>query len=169
MNLVNIIFYSLEVVAAAAALGILLTRNVFYGVLLLIVCLLSLAGIYVVAFAEFVAVTQVLVYVGGVLVLIIFGIMLTAKISGRPIMSKNRLWFIGVMPGSVVFLSLTKLFSDYSFEHKGTLQHPYPLEKIGALFMTEYLLPFEVIGVLLLIALIAAAITASLAQIKLDR
>jgi NADH-quinone oxidoreductase subunit J len=52
----------------------------FHGALLLITCLLALAGIYVIAFAEFVAVTQILVYAGGILVVIIFGIMLTTNL-----------------------------------------------------------------------------------------
>ncbi|HPH47169.1 MAG TPA: NADH-quinone oxidoreductase subunit J, partial [Chryseolinea sp.] len=69
MTVLNFIFYFLEAVAALSAISIIFIRNVFYGALLLITCLLALAGIYVLAFAEFIAVTQILIYAGGILVI----------------------------------------------------------------------------------------------------
>ena len=83
MNIAQFMFYFFEAFAAISAIALIFIKNVFYGALLLIICLLCLAGIYIMAFAEFIAVTQILVYAGGILVVIIFGIMLTTKISGN--------------------------------------------------------------------------------------
>src|SRR6188768_2149670 len=99
MKGLDLLFYSLEVLAFASALCILFTKNVFYAALLLIICLLSIAGIYIMANAEFLAVTQILIYAGGVLVLIIFGVMLTTRISGKPLVVKNDNWFAGSLVG----------------------------------------------------------------------
>ena len=65
------IFYFFETVAALSAISLIFIRSVFYGALLVIVCLLAVAGIFVLAFAEFLAVTQILVYAGGILVVIL--------------------------------------------------------------------------------------------------
>ena len=67
-------FYIFAFIAVAAALGILFARRLFHAALLLLVCFLAVAGIYAISFAEWVAVTQILVYAGGVVVIIIFGI-----------------------------------------------------------------------------------------------
>jgi NADH:ubiquinone oxidoreductase subunit 6 (subunit J) len=97
MTLATFMLYFFEAIAAAAAIAIVLVRNVFYGALLLIVCLLALAGIYVLAFAEFVAVTQILIYAGGILVIIIFGIMLTTRIADKPLKVEHANIFSGLL------------------------------------------------------------------------
>ena len=73
MNITVFMLYFFEIAAALSAVSLIFIRHVFYGALLMVICLLSVAGLYVLMFAEFVAVTQVLVYAGGVLVIIIFG------------------------------------------------------------------------------------------------
>jgi NADH:ubiquinone oxidoreductase subunit 6 (subunit J) len=163
MSIPNFMFYFFEVLAAIAAFGVLFTRNVFYGALMLIVCLLSIAGIYVLSFAEFIAVTQILVYAGGILVVIIFGIMLTTKISGKPLLVASRNWFAAVITGSFFFGLLTRLFSMETFPGTEPVQQigSNTLQSFGALLLTDFLLPFEIAGVLLLLALIGAAVTAS--------
>jgi NADH:ubiquinone oxidoreductase subunit 6 (chain J) len=79
MSLFNLIFYALILMTAGAALFMIITNNVLHAALGLIVCLLGMAGIFAVMGAEFLAVTQIMVYAGGVIVLIIFGIMLTNR------------------------------------------------------------------------------------------
>ena len=95
MNMTTLLFYIFEAVAALSSIALIFIRNVFYGALFFIACLLALAGIYVLAFAEFIAVTQILVYAGGILVVIIFGIMLTTKISGKPLVVEHAYDFQG--------------------------------------------------------------------------
>src|SRR5207253_2250665 len=83
MSIQQIVYYFFLFLAAGSALGILFIKNVFKGALLLLICLLSIASLYVFMFAEFVAVTQIMIYAGGVVIVIIFGIMLTTRLSGE--------------------------------------------------------------------------------------
>ncbi|HEU5292027.1 MAG TPA: NADH-quinone oxidoreductase subunit J [Cyclobacteriaceae bacterium] len=164
MSAITFIFYAFEILAAISAVAILFVKNVFYGALLLIVCLLSIAGIYVISNAEFIAVTQILIYAGGVLVLIIFGVMLTTRISGKPLVVKNDHWLAGILVGLSFLTGLMVLFSSVSFYSNNqtpTDLHYTKLNKIGILLMTDYVFPFEVAGVLLLAALLGAAVVAS--------
>jgi len=164
MTAASSIFYSFEIIAAFSAASILFTRNVFYAALLLIVCLISLAGIYVLAFAEFVAVTQILIYAGGVLVLIIFGVMLTSKFSGKPLAVQNQYEVRGILIGLSLFTVMCLLLSQAQyFKHEPvTTDRSFTtINQIGVLLMSDYMLPFEITGILLLIALIGAAVVAS--------
>lgn len=164
MKPVMIIFYVLEVLAGLSAISILFTRNVFYGALFLIVCLLSISGIFILVNAEFLAVTQILIYTGGVLLLIVFGVMVTSKILGKPLVVNNKYWLLGCILGASVITTLPKLFSDakfYSNNSAITAEGNNSINQIGILFMTDYVLPFEVTGILLLIALIGAAVSIS--------
>jgi len=162
MNIVSTIFYFLEAVAALAAIGILIVRNVFYAALLLLVTLLCVAGIYVLSFAEFIAVTQILVYAGGILVLIIFGIMLTSRISGKPLMVSNKYWLGAMLAGGFFFVLLVNLFLKQSYASSVGVPAPgNTIQQVGVSLMSDFILPFEVAGILLLVALVGAAITAS--------
>ena len=164
-----LIFYFFEVAAAVSAISLIFIRNVFYGALLLIGCLLALAGIYVLAFAEFIAVTQILVYAGGILVVILFGIMLTTKISGKPLVVEHNNKFSGALTG-ISFLVLIV----YSLLKETFTVGPTPdgfgdfdqLQIIGIELMNDFVLPFEIAGILLLVALIGASVIASSANSK---
>jgi NADH:ubiquinone oxidoreductase subunit 6 (subunit J) len=160
MTLYLIIFYFFEAAAAVGALSLVFVRNVFYGALLLIVCLLSVAALYVLAFAEFVAVTQIMVYAGGVLVLIIFGIMLTARLGKKPLVVEHG----NTITASLTCLALFVLLAYYlNFVPVTTsdAMNTATIETIGINLMTSHLIPFELAGILLLVALIGAAVIAS--------
>ncbi len=166
MSIITIMFYFFEILAAVSAVALLFIRNVFYGALLLIVCLLSVAGIYVLTFAEFIAVTQILVYAGGILVVIIFGIMLTTKISGKPLAVENANWFSAIIAGGFFFGLLSTLFLDQTFPISEPIKSASTntMQIFGVLLMTDFLLPFEIAAILLLITLVGAAITASITK-----
>lgn len=169
MSLVSFMFYFFEAIAALSAIVLVLVRNVFYGALLLIVCLLALAGIYVIAFAEFVAVTQILIYAGGILVVIIFGIMLTTRISEKPLTVEHTNVFSGIMVAIGFFSLLVYVLSNESFpQHLASAptNHFSHANTIGISLMTTYMLPFEIAGLLLLIALVAASVIASTIKSK---
>jgi NADH:ubiquinone oxidoreductase subunit 6 (subunit J) len=163
MSLLNFIFYCLEAIAAIAAISMVFIRNVFYGALLLITCLIALAGVYVLAFAEFIAVTQILIYAGGILVVIIFGIMLTSKISGKPLVVEHANLFSGTLVGLSFFCLLVYFLSAQKFNVFSTAK-PSPetsFHTFGIGLMSDFVLPFEIAGILLLIALIGAAVISS--------
>lgn len=159
----SIMLYLLEAVAALAALGILLVRNVFHAALLLIVCLLALAGIFILYHAEFIAVTQILIYAGGVLVLITFGVMLTSRITGKPLAVKNQ-YVLSASLISLFFAALLiLLFSrqDFYQSESGKFLAQNPIPQIGISLMSDYVLVFEVTGILLLVTLLGAAVAAT--------
>lgn len=157
-------FYILAFLSVSAAAGILLTRQLFHGALMLLVSLLCIAGIYVVSMAELVAITQILVYAGGVVVIIIFGIMLTSRISGKPLEVANNNWFAGILVGISLMTLLISLVTRENFGATGVFE-PNPhftiINQLGIALMTDYLLPFEVAGILLLISLAGAAVSAA--------
>jgi NADH:ubiquinone oxidoreductase subunit 6 (subunit J) len=169
MTLVSILFYFFVIVAGGATLALAFTRNVLYGALLLIVCLLALAGIYILAFAEFVAVTQILIYAGGILVIIIFGIMLTSKISEKPLVVEHSYMFSGILVAATCFTMLLYVLSQESFPTQNNQQPTTtisPIETVGVSLFSKYMLPFEIAGVLLLISLIGASVIASTINLK---
>jgi NADH:ubiquinone oxidoreductase subunit 6 (subunit J) len=159
MSLAATFYYFFGVLAALSALGVLLTKHVFYGALLTIVCLLALAGIYILAFAEFVAIAQILIYAGGILVVILFGIMLTSKISGKPLMVTNRNIFAGALAAVSLFILLVTQFKELALP--AGPPNPAGITQIGVNLMTVFVLPFEIAGILLLVALLGAAATAT--------
>ena len=116
--------------------------------------------LYVLSFAEFLAVTQVLVYAGGVLVVIIFGIMLTTKISGRPLVVKNRHVVSGSIAGAGLFIFITRYLSFNQIPETGGLA-PENIRVIGQVIFSAFSLPFEIAGILLLVALMGAAVITS--------
>ena len=169
MSSITIILYAFEILAGVSALGILLVKNVFHATLLLIVCLLSLAGVYVLYNAEFIAVTQILIYAGGVLVLMLFAVMLTARTAGKSLAVKTRYIFPASVMCAGIATGLTLLFYQQSFYHAQQTFQPSrhsPINKIGIGLMSDFVLPFEIAGVLLLVVLIGAAVTASSYNIK---
>lgn len=162
----QVIFYGFAALAAVSALLILFTPNVLYAAFLLILSFLGVAAIYIFAGADFVAVTQVLVYVGGILVLMIFGVMITNKISGQAVttQSHNRFWgaLIGAVLFGLLFYSITKanlasLTWIEEAETSGEVVKGSTIQLLGVKLMSDYILPFEIVAVLLLVALIGAA------------
>jgi len=162
MNGMVILFYLFAGLALLGALGILLTKNVLYGAFLLMISLLAIAAIYVLASADFLAVTQILVYVGGILVLLIFGVMLTNKVAGKSVRTTHhQVWtasILGLVLFSVLFLVFYK--ARFPISEQTDIQDIAPMKKLGWQLMTEYVLAFELTGVLLLVALIGASFIA---------
>ena len=160
MNGVKILFYFFMILAGGMAGAIVFSKNVFKSALYLLASLLSIAALYVLSFAEFLAVTQILIYAGGILVVIIFGIMLTTKISGRPLTVDNANILSGGIAGIALFILLILyLPSIPSANAVGLL--PENISMTGLRILSEYSLPFEIAGILLLIALIGAAVLTS--------
>jgi len=157
-------FYIFAFIAIASAAGILFARGLFHAALLLLVCFLGVAGIYAVSFAEWVAVTQILVYAGGIVVIIIFGIMLTARMSERPTAVANSRWLSGALLGlsAMGFLITLYLRGAFGLGVMPASDAQYTMvNRFGIALMTDYVLPFEVAGVLLLITLVGAAVIAA--------
>ena len=92
----NVFFYLIAAVMVAAAVAVVTTKNVVHAAVYLVVVFAGVAGIYLLLAAEFVAVTQVLLYIGAIMVLMLFGIMLTRARIGREIALTHDPWSVGV-------------------------------------------------------------------------
>jgi NADH-quinone oxidoreductase subunit J len=149
-------FYAFAALAVIPGFGILLTRNIVHAAFWLLAALLGVSGLYMVLGADFLAFTQLLVYIGGILVLILFGVMLTHKDPVR--VRRTRHWG-NIGPALLVFtlVLITMAFVIFKTTWDGQEWQPEPTtEGIGTLFMTEFILPFEIVSVLILAALIGA-------------
>lgn len=169
MPVPQLLFYLFALLVVASALVVLLARNVLYAAFSLIFAFLGIAAIYVLAGAEFLAVTQIIVYIGGILVLMIFGVMLTNKVGNKAVTARshNLFWGLLVGAGMLSILLPVLLGVDYSSLDwiAYAMQQEVPadqarIETIGQLLMSRYVLPFELAGLLLLIALIGAVFIA---------
>ena len=158
---VGIVFFILAAVIVAAALMVVTLRNIFHCAIALIVCLFCVAGIFILLGAEFLAAAQVLIYVGAVAILMIFAIMLTSNLATKKISQTNENALIaGVV--CVVFFgnALLLIWQTYNDVWVRLVSgNPLPSDNVltlGKYLMTQFVLPFEVVSVLLLAALIGA-------------
>jgi NADH-quinone oxidoreductase subunit J len=154
----DLAFYILAVLIVGSALMVVTLRNIFHSALFLVLCLFSVAGIYVLLEAEFIAAVQVLIYVGAVTILILFAVMLTHQLTGRTIRQVNDqpvAAFLIVL--SLLVLTLLAL-SKTAWEVASSSGVSPSATDLGRALMTIYVLPFEVVSVVLLVALIGAIV-----------
>jgi len=160
-DLYNIVFYIFAFITVGAAVIVVLSRNIVRSAFALLFAFIGVAGLYIFLFADFIAVTQLLVYVGGILVLILFGVMLTNKQVKVDIKSGVMKFIPAVLLVTAIAGTLLTVFWS-----TGWTVVPQPVspektaEDIGTMLLTRYLLPFEAASVLLLAALIGAAMIA---------
>jgi NADH-quinone oxidoreductase subunit J len=165
MSSTVLIFYAFAALTLAGALGIVFTRNILYAAFSLLLTFLGVAALYVLAGADLLAVVQIMIYVGGVLVLMIFGIMLTGKTTDKYLPSPNNR-IAGTMAGLGLFGLLVAAilkanFSTISWITEAGQSNKSVTEStvagIGINLMTDFVLPFEIAGILLMVALLGAA------------
>ena len=168
MSLYSVIFYIFALIIVVSTVTVVVTKNILHSAFALFMTLFGVAAIYVLLYADFIAITQILVYIGGILVLIIFGIMLTNKITDAELKTKN----LSVVPAAIFVIIFTALliFVMVTTQWKVAVT-PQVTEvtvgKIGTLLLTDYLLPFEIASIILLIALIGAAMYSRKEKIKI--
>jgi NADH-quinone oxidoreductase subunit J len=154
------VFYILAAVILVSGLFVVILRNIFHSALMLVLCLFSVAGIYITLHADFLAAVQVLIYVGAVAILMIFAVMVTHQITGKKIRHQNE----QPLPASLIILSLAILLVisilRTGFEVVEQAEPQLTVGTIGKAFVTTYVLPFEVVSVVLLVALIGAIVIA---------
>jgi NADH-quinone oxidoreductase subunit J len=167
------IFYVFAAVTVGSAAVVVLARSLIYSAFALLFTFFGVGGLYLLLGADFLAATQLLVYVGGILVLLLFGVMLTHKLYDLDLRSEVHQMLPGAVAAVGVFLVLAARFT-FTFAFPFVEVHPGRLyttqwavgdgrtlqpttADIGALFMSRFLLPFEAASILLLVALIGAA------------
>lgn len=167
MSKLQVLTYALEAIITVAAITMLFVRNILHAALLAVAILLCLAGIYFVAGMQWLGVTQILVYAGGILVLVLFGIMLTVRISGRSLNIENQYITGAAMVGVVmVALLLVLIPTNSGFADSQLTSYSTSLPAAGIMIVTDYLLPFEIAGLLLLVALVGATMITELIKAR---
>ncbi len=157
MCLYDIIFFLFAAITILSGFVVVTSKNIVYSGFSLMFTFFGVSGIYVLLGADFIAIVQILVYVGGILILLLFGVMLTNRITNVDIRSGS----IHVLPGTIAvgiimgLLISAMLWTGWKTQPSET---PYTTTiNLGRLLITDYILIFELLGILLLVALIGAA------------
>jgi NADH-quinone oxidoreductase subunit J len=160
------VFYLFGGIALLSAISVVVQKRVFYSALSLIVCLCSVAVLYLALEAPFIAAVQVVVYAGAIMVLFLFVIMLLDPFSAAILKDKKKyLAYIAVLLGVLTLVFLLPFLRSYraagaprnagfTFDEVGTIQ------RLGQVLFDEYLLPFEITSVLILVAIIGVVVLA---------
>ncbi|MCA0388557.1 MAG: NADH-quinone oxidoreductase subunit J [Bacteroidetes bacterium] len=157
MELFDLFFYIFATVIVISGAVTVLNKNLIYAAFSLLVLLSSVAAMFFILGAEFLAMVQILIYVGGILILVVFGIMLTGQVKAVPI-RENFFYLLlaSVTTGLLCGLLVTGITSLPS-KMLGANIVSTPIKDLGNLLIGKYYLIFGVLGVLLLVILIAAA------------
>ena len=155
----QIIFWALFVMMGIAGIRVVTTRNVVHAALYLVATLLGASSIYVLLYAEFVAWVQVLVYVGAVVVLMLFGLMLTKAPIGSANFDNNQRLIAAICAGllfAVTSFIMVEAFEGQEIDFTGIAGTK--VENLGEAIFSIYVLPFEIVSLLLLAALVGAVV-----------
>ena len=160
MTAQNVAFGIIAAVMAVAAIRVVTTNNVVRAALHLVVVLAGVAANYVLLAAEFTAVVQILVYIGAVVVLFLFGIMLTRAPIGRTAdLDNDQRWVAGLV--ALLLLGvLVGTLNDQWGDDKIRFTQPQTSAEVGDSIFQTFVIPFEVVSVLLLAALVGAIVLA---------
>ena len=160
------LFYIFAGIALTAAINVLAQRRVFYSAVSLIVCLCALAGVYLLLEAPFIAAVQIIVYAGAIMVVFLFTIMLLDPRSARPVPDQSRyLVCLGILLGTAVLALLYEFLNSYRHARIPQLSEemagsPLTVRNLGESLFTEYLVPFEVTSILILVAIMGVVVLA---------
>ncbi len=162
----KVLFIVFAVIAIASALNILLQRSPLYSALSLIGTLLSLSALYLTVHAQFIAAVQIVVYAGAIMVLFIFVIMLLNVPKDQPQIEKQKglrylaIPFAGLMIAEMFYVLRPIRLTTLPIQPGNADQAVGTTWSIGTALFTDYLLPFEVTSVLILMALVGAMVLA---------
>jgi NADH-quinone oxidoreductase subunit J len=157
MNLFDIIFYVTAVITIGSAGVVVFSRNIAYSAFALLFTFSGAAVIYVLLNADFIAVTQVLIYVGGILILLIFGVMLTTNVTNVELQTQTLKALPATMVTAIISALLVSTMISTRWKQSDPMMPDATIKQIGELLLTRYLLPFEVASIVLLAAMIGAA------------
>ena len=161
MDLFDSAFYLFALITIVSAFIVVFSRSIIYSAFALLFTFFGVAGLYVLLQADFLAVTQVLIYVGGILVLMLFGVMLTSNVIDVRLKTGTlQAWparvLVAILAGSLASV----FYSTWKDVTAPELSMQTTVPSLGEMLMTGYVLPFEIASVILLVALIGAALIA---------
>jgi NADH-quinone oxidoreductase subunit J len=159
MNGEMIAFILLSATAILGGILMLNLKKVIHMILAVVLTFVSLAGLYIMLSAEFVAVVQILIYSGAISIILIFGIMLT-KHNDRQEKVKNRWQAFAVGIGTIIFFIIVYRAIRHLYFGEAETLHEGNVEQIGTELFSKYVIPFELVSVVLLVSLVGAIILA---------
>jgi NADH-quinone oxidoreductase subunit J len=161
LRLSDLLFYAFAGMTLAGGAGCAFSRNIIYSAWSLLFAFMGVAGLYVFLGADFPAVAQVLIYVGGILVLILFAVMLTRQIGVDPELTNVHVSLpVGGALALFCVATLCWAILGTPWKVKETLHYASTAKALGRALLTDWLLPFEVASVVLLAALVGAVVIA---------
>lgn len=163
MDLITIAFYFFGALTIVFGAVVVFTKNIMHAAFSLLFTFFGIAGLYVLLSADFLAITQIMIYIGGILVLIIFGVMLTTRITGVEVKSgkigKVQLAVAGLLT-VLIAATLIMIFTTSNWFTADSKPLNSTVNEIGTALLTNYLLAFEAASMLLLISIVGAAFIA---------
>ncbi|MCO6452172.1 MAG: NADH-quinone oxidoreductase subunit J [Caldilineales bacterium] len=156
----QIIFILVTLFTVGMAVGAVTARNLFHAALFLVGSFFGVAIVYILLEAEFLAVSQIIIYIGAVATLLVFAIMLSRSMMGREAGQLNRYWPVIGIAVFLAFVALAWLVSAARFDVSVQAVPPDAIAQIGRSLVNEYVIPFEVASIMLLVALIGAIMIA---------
>ena len=158
MEISTVVFYLVAVITVGSAVVVAVSHNIIYSAFSLLGTFMGAAGIYIFLGADFVAAVQVLIYVGGILVLVLFAVMLTHRITDVEITNRAAGRVPALIIVGVFFALLVQTVRETSWVKVKEVAYQPTTAKIGDLFLEQYLLPFELASLVLLAAMIGAVV-----------
>jgi NADH-quinone oxidoreductase subunit J len=157
----NVFFYLIAAVMAFSAIRVVTVKNVVHAAMYLVLVLAGVAAQYILLASEFLAVTQVLIYIGAIVVVVLFGVMLTRAKLGEDVNLTNDYWYVGAFTAVILFVllatSLLDHFGDEPLDQANAeTQLANNTEQVADAIFGPYLVPFQAVSVLLLAALVGA-------------
>ncbi|MEO9485060.1 MAG: NADH-quinone oxidoreductase subunit J [Ekhidna sp.] len=141
---------------------IVFTKNIVHAAYALCLSLMGIAGIYVVLLSELLAVVQIMIYAGGVVILLVFGVMMTNRLKGEKVLTGSRNSIVGAAISLSLFSFLAWVISNSSFS-PAKVKNQDQVKSIGVSFLTDHIVAFELVAFVLLVALVGAAYLAKTA------
>jgi NAD(P)H-quinone oxidoreductase subunit 6 len=158
MNVATAVFYLIALITVVSAGIVAFSRNIIYSAFSLLGTFMGVAGLYIFLGADFVAAVQVLIYVGGILVLILFAVMLTHRITDVEITNRAAGRIPALIIVGVFLYLLIQTVKETPWAKAREVVYAATAAKIGDLFLSTYLLPFELASLVLLGAMIGAVV-----------
>lgn len=158
MDLSTAVFYLIALITVVSAGMVAFSSNIIYSAFSLLGTFMGVAGLYIFLGADFVAAAHVLIYVGGILVLILFAVMLTHRITDVAITNRAAGRVPAVVIVGVLLYLLIQAIKETPWVKAKEVVYAPTTAKIGNLFLEQYLLPFELASLILLAAMIGAVV-----------
>jgi NADH:ubiquinone oxidoreductase subunit 6 (subunit J) len=150
-------FWAFAIILVGAAIAVVLGKNLFHAVLWLALALVSTAGIFITLNAEFIAAVQVLLYAGGVITVVVFAIVVTERLVGERLSQVSRHVAAGAIVSAGVLVLLIRAIRQAQIVLPLPAAMPDLTRQLGTSLLTRFVLPFELLAVLLLVGLLGAS------------